>query len=211
MRIFVVFLLVSLLGIIAILAWSIGLGWVLSHIVPFSLFEGSLMVMAATVIVAYTISRVADMPLHSEDEDEDEDFDTDEMGDALGYKISSSRFYESEETKTWEAYFRYGLANNINLEFERSPRATGRMSDTQVQELSIRLADAIVGLLKRRSARKRLVVTVAELKKHMESLGQKPYDDDILMLATQAANIGLSMPIHASIVRDKLWDKLMMD
>jgi hypothetical protein len=211
MRILIVFLVVSLLGIILVLVWSIGLGWLLSHIVPFSLFEGSFMVMAATVIVAYIISRVTSSPLYSEDEDEDEDFDADEIDEALGYKIPSSRFYESEETKTWEAYFRYGLANNINLEFERNPRATGRMNETQVQELSIRLADMIVSLLKRRSARKRLALTVAELKKHMESQGQKPYDDDILMLATKAANIGLTMPIHASIVHDKLWDKLMMD
>ncbi len=169
------------------------------------------MVMAATVIVAYVISRVTNTPLTSAGEDEDEDFDADEIDEAFGYKIPSSRFYESEETKTWEAYFRYGLANNINLEFERSPRAVGRMNETQVQELSIRLTDAIVSLLKRRSGRKRLAVTVAELKKHMESQGQKPYDDDILLLATKATNIGLTMPIHASIVHDKLWDKLMMD
>jgi hypothetical protein len=210
MRLFIVFLVVSLLGIILVLAWSIGLGWLLSHIVPFSLFEGSLMVMAATVIVAYIISRVA-RPGEGLDADDFDDLDADEIGESLGYKIPSSRFYESEETKTWEAYFRYGLANNINLEFESNPRATGRMNESQVQELSIRLADVIVGLLKRRSARKRLVVTVAELKKYMESLGQKPYDDDILMLATKAVNIGLSMPIHASIIHDKLWDKHMMD
>ena len=53
-----IILLVILVSIALVLAWSIGLGWLLSHLVPFSLFEGSLLAMAASVIVGVIASRV---------------------------------------------------------------------------------------------------------------------------------------------------------
>ncbi len=54
----VIILQLILVGMAMVLVWSISLGWLLSHLLPFSLLEGSLLAMAASVIVGYVASRI---------------------------------------------------------------------------------------------------------------------------------------------------------
>ena len=133
----VVIVLVILLGIVVVLAWSIGLGWLVSHLLPFSLFEGSLLVMAASVIVGYVASRVLESvgPPWIEP-----DLAPEDLVDLPSYSIPLTRFTASETDKTWETWFRFELANRLYDALAAAPRVSGRQDKNQRQELAIRLS-----------------------------------------------------------------------
>ena len=83
------------------------------------------------------------------------------------------------------------------------------MSEEQLQELSIRLADAALGTLKAKSPRAtRLRVSKGRLKHEMVRMGQPPYEDGILNAAVPAVNAVLASMEEAlrRIVREQLWD-----
>src|SRR5260370_42445254 len=88
-----IILLVILLGMALVLAWSIGLGWLLSHLLPFSLFAGSLLAMAASVIVGYVATRILrslELPLIEPESLPEEPVEL------PSHTITHSRFYPTE-------------------------------------------------------------------------------------------------------------------
>jgi hypothetical protein len=114
-----------------------------------------------------------------------------------------------EAEQTGEALFRYVIANAIYLRMAETPDVKGSMDSTEVQELSIRLADAAIGVLKRKSPRtKRYQVTVSALRGAFDKMGQQPYDVDILEVAVLAVNTQLMLDEDLEeIVRDRRWSK----
>ncbi|MEE8391785.1 MAG: hypothetical protein V3S14_13455 [Anaerolineae bacterium] len=202
----VIFSLALVLGI------AIGLGWVLTLFLPFTLFEGAFLVMAASAVigtVGYNLVRALSdfIPQLSDfdDEDEDKDEDDEDYDD-----IPASRFFKTVTEQTWETWFRYEIANDIYVEFQAAPKRIAPMGDRQLQELAIRLADTAVAILKAKSSRaKRLEITKATLERQMTKTGQRPYDDDILNLAVNAIgeNLDYYYEDFIEVIRGKLWNE----
>ena len=194
-----------------VLGVAIGLGWVLTLFLPFTLFEGTLLVMAALAIigtVGYNLIRTLSdfVPQLSDIEYEDEDDEEDEYYD----DIPTSRFFKTAAEQTWETWFRYEIANGIYVQFQAAPKRIAPMGDRQLQELAIRLADTAVAILKARSSRaKRLDITKAALERQMTKTGQRPYDDDILSLAVDAIGENLDYYYEdlIAVIRGRLWNE----
>jgi hypothetical protein len=186
---------------------ALGIGWLLTLFLPFSLFEATLLGMIAAVATLTLwrniLSPIPDFGFGEEEEEEEEaEPDTDE--------IPLSRFCKTDADRTWENWFRYLIANTIYEDFLDSPGVIAQMNDRQVQELSIRLTDAAIAALKVKSPRtKRFRVTTGMLKHEMTKMGQRPYDDDILDTAVSAINDELvsSQEELREVIRGKLWDE----
>jgi hypothetical protein len=189
--------------IAVLLIWSIAIGWLLTRFLPFSLFEGSLLVMVASLGAAYVFLSFSNV-LNSKDEDTDDP----DMDDLLPSEIPPSRFYKTDADKTWTAWMQYISANMIYAELEQSSHIKPTMNESQTQELAIRLAELSVSLLQRKSGKTpRLSITKAALKQEMVKQKLKPYDDDILDAAVAAVNMQLMLPPVESVIRKKLWDR----
>ena len=122
-----------------------------------------------------------------------------------------SRFSVNEEEVTDEAWFRFEIANEIfdnlvNMERELA------MGEAQQKELAVRLTDVVVAVLKGRKHNRRTYsvrVTVEQLRKQLEAMGQQPYDTDLLETAVATTNMRLSYDEDlADVVRDKTWDSI---
>lgn len=196
MRVFLSFLLIVLLFLVlfllataALLAWAIFLGWLLTKIggLDFNLFEGSLLALIASITVGVIAYRIANarVPSFSEDEEDEEEFE-DEDED---YPIPFGRFAKTEEEKTYEAWYRYEVANGIFGEIRDAPQVGSVMGEPQIQELAVRLADISVAALKRKQRYGAAVsVTIKAMQAEMEKMEQRPYDEDILRAAVRAIN-----------------------
>ncbi len=197
----ILLILACLLGITILLAWSIGLGWLLGKIFEFTLFEGSLLALISSIAVVYVLFRLLSL--------NPADVDLEEAGLALpAYEIPMNRFYKTDADKTLGAWFTYTLSNNIYIEFQTMPHSAGLMDKAQLQELAIRLAGIIVTMLEHKSVRaKRIRITQAELRKQMVQMDQKPYDEDILAAAVQATNLQLDLEAAETVVRSRLWKR----
>jgi hypothetical protein len=191
------------------LGFAIGIGWLLTLFFPFSLFEGSLLGLIASVIVGtfwYNFLQSVPTGFKQDDYDEDDEYDYDEDYE----QIPASRFYKTEADKTWEAWFRFQIANGIYVEFQDSEQPVAPMGEKQLQELAIRLADITISLLKSKSPRaKQLKLSETALKREMHKMGQRPYDDDILELAVMAINEELDFHYEdiIMVIRSKMWDE----
>ena len=206
MRVFIIILVIVVIVISFALIFGValGLGWILTRFLPFSLFEATLLGMIAAIITwnawRNLLSPIGDFGSYDYDEEEPE-WDLDE--------IPPSRFYRTDADRTWENWFRYILANATYEDFLGSGW-TAQMNETQLKELSIRLTDAAIAALKKKSPRtKRLRVTTGMLKHEMTRMGQQPYDDDILDTAISAINdeLGSIQEELRDVVRGKLWDE----
>lgn len=201
---------VVIISLVLVLGFAIGIGWLLTLFLPFNLFEASLLGLIASVIVGtfwYNFLQSVPVGLKQGEYDYDEDeYDYDEDYE----QIPASRFYKTEADKTWEAWFRFQIANGIYVEFQDSEQPVAPMGEKQLQELAIRLADMTISLLKSKSPRaKQLKITVAALKRQMNKMGQRPYDDDILELAAIAINDELDFHYEdvMMVIRSKMWNK----
>ncbi|MBC8262638.1 MAG: hypothetical protein H8E47_00750 [Anaerolineales bacterium] len=186
---------------------ALGVGWILTLFLPFSLFEATLLGMIAAM-VTWNVWRNIFSPIEPfgsndyndyEEEPELEDFD----------EIPPSRFYKTDADRTWENWFRYMIANTTYDDFLDSG-GFAQMNDRQLQELSIRLADAAIAALKAKSPRtKRPRVSKEMLKHEMTKMGQKPYDDDILDTAISAISDELDSLQEElrDVIRGKLWNE----
>ena len=187
---------------------ALGVGWILTLFLPFSLFEATLLGMITTTIMwalwRNILSPIGDFGSYYDEEDDDEEPEFEDLDE-----ISPSRFYRTDTDRTWENWFRYVIANTIYEDILDSPGWIGQMKEGQLQEMSIRLADAAVAALKRKSPRtKRLRMTKEMLKHEMTQMGQQPYDDDILDTAVSAINDELiaSQEELREVIREKSWD-----
>ena len=175
------------------------IGWLLTLFLPFSLFEGALLSMIASLLIGiiYTILRFG----VSGEEDEN-DFEADE--------IPGSRFWSTSAERTWENWFRYIIANSVYEDLLESPHWVEIMSEENLQDLCIGLADAALEILKAKSPRAtRLRVSKGSLKHEMVKIGHPSYQDGILNPAVAAVNAVL-MPMEGllrQIVREQSWDE----
>ncbi len=208
MRAFLLILIIIVLIVISfalVIGVALGVGWILTLILPFSLFEATLLAMIAALIIWIiwrNVLRSAATFDFYEDEEEETEPELDE--------IPISRFCGTDADRTWENWFRYLIANTIYEDLLDSPGWIGQMNEEYLQELSIRLTDAAIATLKRKSPRtKRLRVTKGMLKHEMTKMGQQPYDDDILDTAVSAINVELvsSQEELREVIRGKLWDE----
>jgi len=201
------FVLLATVGIVLLTGWSIGLGWLLTRLLPvFTIFEASLLIMLASIAVAYVGSQVMTTPVPGTELAE-------ELENLDSSPIPSERFFNSETDKTGEAVLRYRLANSIYLDLEDEPNVSRMMRREQLEELAVRLTGLAVGMLKRKNKQSgRIGLTVAALTREMEKKGQKPYDADIMRVAIDAINEQLFFDLDLiEIVRRKRWDEPMPD
>ncbi len=213
MLLLLIILLVGLLAIAVIIAWSLGLGWLLQQVVPvLSLFEAGLLILAATSAVFFTVQNVALAersssssyePIWGDDDDEDDEDDDDEM------PLSLDRFTGDEDFVTQEISLRYQLTNAVYLNLVSSPDGPKMMTNAQLEALAVRLVDVIVAVLKRKPRNTpRVSLTIGAMKKELDRMGQRPYDDDILQIALGTANMLFSFDDDlADIVREKSWNE----
>ena len=205
--IFLLILIVLALSLALVLGLALGLGWILTLFLPFTLFEASLLGIIASIIVGSVwYNLLGSIPgLDNREYLPDEDYlDFDDEG------IPASKFYKTNAGRTWEAWFRYQIANGIYVEFQDSPSPVAPLGEKQLQELAIRLADITIALLKARpSQSKQLKVTMSTVKRQMTKMGQRPYDDNILRLAITAINEDLDYHYEdlTEVIRARLWDQ----
>lgn len=203
-------LLIILVSMALVLGFAIGIGFLLTLFLPFDLFQASLLALVAGII-AIVFWRNLLRTLLPFGGLEGAEFDEDEIAYDDDYdRIPGSRFYDKETDKTWEAWLRYHFANSIYIEFQDSPQPIAPMGKKQLQELAIRLADLAISFLKAKNARaKKLNVTMAALRQQMNKMGQRPYDDEILRLATIAINEELDYHYEdvLMVIRSRLWAK----
>lgn len=208
MRALLLILIIIVLVISFALVFGVALavGWILTLFLPFSLFEATLLgtiTAIVTGVIWYNILRLAGaFNFYEEYEEEEAEPDLDE--------IPMSRFCRTDADRTWENWFRYVIANTIYEDFLDSPGLIPQMNERQLQELSIRLTDAAIAALKRKSPRtKRVRMTKGMLKHEMTRMGQQPYDDDILDTAVSAINVELvsSQEELREVIRERSWDE----
>lgn len=199
-------LLFIVVGTAVVLGWSIGIGWLLTLFLPFTWFEASLLVMLASAAIGALGVRMlmSVPPALSPMPDVDE---LEEM------PIASERFYPAKGPVTSEAWFRYEMANDIYWELTDTDPVMTSMGELETKELAIRLTDVVVELLKNRTSRSsRINVTKNQLMQQMKKMDLRPYDDDILEAAADAASLRLSYDeMMADIVREKSWADIETD
>lgn len=203
------FLLVIAVSLGLALGLFIGLGWLMTLFLPFTLFEASLLASIASTVVGMLWFNLLQSKLNLGDEDEEEDYaDIDDEMDSYDH-IPASRFYKGKANKTWEALFRYRIADSVYQEFQDSPQPVAPIGEKQLQELAIRLADLAIDLLKKKPVKsQQFQVTVAQLKRQMAQMEQRPYDDHILKLAVIGINKALPLyyPELLTVIQAGLWD-----
>ena len=105
---------------------------------------------------------------------------------------------------------RYFLANDIYNEIIDYPTAIRGMNDQQIEALVIRLAEIASEIVQAKPGHTRSFnVSAAQFRRKMIKLGQKPYDDAILVPAISAINDALLMqePVLQVVAANRLWDK----
>jgi hypothetical protein len=189
-----------LVSLALVIGLFVGLGWLLTLIFPFSLFEGTVVgMLSAAIARAVWRNILQGMPPIFEDDDF---FEDDE--------IPASRFWEAEGGRSWENWFRYNLANSIYEDFLDVPYWSSSMGERQLQELAVRIGDAaLAGLKKKPPQTRQLRVSRKMLQHELSSIGQQPYDDDILDSAVASLNVTLLNfgGDLRMVVRENLWDE----
>lgn len=197
----VVIVVLAVASLALVIGLSLGIGWVLTLFLPFSLFEGSLLGLLAASATLFIwrniLFSIPSFPLGEvEDEVEPED-------------LPRSLFWETEADKTWERWFRYVFASSIYENLLDSPRWGVVMDEEELQDISVDLAEAALAALKTKSPRiKRLSVNKGLLKQEMLKMGQ-PMDDNILNAAVGAVNAELVYIDKnlREVMREGLWNE----
>lgn len=190
-----IFILVLLLSTALILLWSLSFGWVLTLILPLELFEGALLVMIAS------ITSVAGLMYSMRSIREDSKL---ELLDALPIE----RFTSDSDSLTMEQLFRYQIANDMVMTFEDEPSTANLMDERQRGELAVRLSEICSTTLRKKPANtKNPQISKAALKKQMNEMKLKPYDDDLLNIAVEATNAHLQRPLWQEVFASQLWDE----
>lgn len=181
-------------------------GGLLRLFLPFTLFEATLLSTLFAAVTVYWFGRVllaiapSDLwkqPVPEQIEiDEERNYQT----------IAKSRFYQQAEERTWEAWLRAEIANDIYVEFQDAPDAVTHLNDTQAQEQAIRLADTAINILKRRTSRARqLAVTLTDFQRELQRIGQRAYNDEVLHLVLAATNMNLHY--YANILKNVIYNR----
>jgi len=207
----ILIILILAVSLALILGLCIGLGWVLTLITPFTLFEGSLLGMIAGLAVGLIWFRLLRALPPFEPDRENNMLGDDEYDEEP--EIPESRFWRKSEERTWESWFRYILANAIYEDVWVAGGWIGNLDERQQMDLSIRLATASLEALKKRAAQTRkLRLTPEMLRQQLVKEGQRPYEDDVLDLAVTSVNIELTYLEDdlREVARNRLWDRPAM-
>ncbi len=196
-------------------AIGLGLGHLLHWLIPtFSYFEATLLSTIFALITFYILRAVARLfiPAELTQKGGVDRWDTPENERPDEYQtIPMGRFYESAKERTWENWLQAEVANDIYAEFQDAPSTVANLNHTQLQELSIRLAQAGVNMIKRKTGRaRRLSSTLNDLRRELNNMGQRAYDEDILRMALSAINMNLNFfedPLR-EVIRSQQWDQL---
>jgi hypothetical protein len=190
-----IFILVLLLSTALILLWSLGLGWILTLILPLELFEGALLVMIASItsvaILMYSVRSFEEDPKL-------------ELLDTLPIE----RFTGGSDRPTLEQLFRYQLANDMVMIFEDEPSTTNLMDQRQREELAIRLSEICSAAVRNKPTRiKNPKISKADLKKQMSKMNLKPYDDNLLDIAVKTTNVYIQRPLWQEVFASQIWEQ----
>lgn len=193
---------VAVISFAVVLGLALGIGWLLTLFLPFSLFEATLLgILAAGITLIFWRSIIFSAPPFPLGE---------EMIEPEPETIPEARFWRRDEDRTWERWFRYTFANTIYDEIFDAPRWPTQMNETQLEETAIRLANITVDGLKTKSPRtKRLSVNKGLLKQEMLKIGHPLYDDHVLTAAVGAINeelLYLDEDLR-EVMREGLWDE----
>ena len=181
---------------------SLGIGWMLTLFLPFSLFEGTLLGMIAGLVTGTLWYKFIRSEISSEPDEEEDDSEAGE--------IPEFRFWSTNAEKTWENWFRYLIANSVYEDLLESPHCVEASSEDELQKLSIRMADAAVGILREKTSRaRRLRVSKGRLKHEMVKMGHPLFDEGVLDAVVPAVNSVLMQTeeVLRRIVRGQLWDE----
>ncbi len=202
------------LGLVAMLflfGWSLGWGWLITRFLSFTLFEGTLIMLLITLAVLTFVARVTAAGMPSEPSWLDEDWDEDEDDDDEDYSIPPTRFWKRENERTAEKFTHYVLSNEIFAQVSGSPQTRGFMGEPQQQELSIRLGELALEVLKKKRKNARdLSITISQLQQQMKQMNLQPYDPELLTLAVNVVNDLIMEDSNddsmlSDIIRQKLW------
>ncbi len=212
----VLLVIVGILAAIAVvIGWSYGIGWIAGQFLPFTPFEATLLGMLASIFVFFLGSRILSALLSEGEQTTETNHGSVPplfMSDLPEDDIPTSRFVQSEEDETDESWFRYQIANDIYDDLLAELDLDATMGETQVKELAVRLTDVVTAVCKARPKKprsQRVTITAAQLKKQMDKMGLRPYDNDILKTTANAVNERLSYDDElADIVRQKTWNDI---
>jgi len=198
------------LGIAVVLGVAFGFGWIVTQIVDMTLFEATLLVMFASVIFSLLLERI--ISLMTADMDLDDEITKSFLDERVDEKIPLDRFAaDSPLGITEESMFRYHIANSVFDGLDNLPRSVGMNSTAQIIELSVRLTDSMVSILKRRKKQVSVVtISKSALTKELRREELRPYDDDILETAVESTNLALDDPDMVSLVNSKMWHMPLM-
>ncbi|MCB0075602.1 MAG: hypothetical protein KDE20_29310, partial [Caldilineaceae bacterium] len=99
----------------------------------------------------------------------------------------------------------------IYAEFQEAPSSISHLNPSQAQELAIRLSEAGLNIIKRKTGRaRRLSINLNDLRRELNRMGQKAYDDDILQMALAAINMNLNFFSNdlRDVIRGQKWEEL---
>ncbi len=198
-------------GLVSLIVFA--LGWLLRLVFPLTLFESAILATALAALAFYTVTGLLKAFLPT-DISSFKDFSKDDQEDfaQVDYKsIATNRFYKNESERTWEAWLRREIANDVYLRFQEDRDIVRNMNEGQQQELAIRLAEVGVSLLKRKTSRSHdLNVNLNMLKREMTRMGQRAYDDDILVEAVEAINLNTDYydEFLTTVIHEQSWKRL---
>lgn len=191
------------LVIAVILGISLGSGWLLTLILPLSLFEGTVLILMVVSFTLYLV-RSGSNPFYSDLDIDDEPtyktFDSD-------WLIKADRFQRGEEGNSWGNCMHYVLSNQVYIEMEKEPEVVLNMSTVQRQELAVRLAGIAVGaLMYLRPKGGQYRMTISALKRELNRHGLKPYDKELLQLTMYVVNSKLQRgELLFDVVDEEMW------
>lgn len=192
---------------------SLGAAWLLRLFLSLSLFESALLgfiFAAGAIYLLLTVGSAIGPPAPAWRPRSNAAYPIEEDEGREYKQIAPARFYDSPAERTWQAFLSYEIANDIYMDLQDAPSVTSPMNDSQVQELSIRLAQIGMAILKRKTPRARdLSVNLSALKREMQRMGQRPYDDDILRVAVDGinANVDYYADELYEIIRTQGWNR----
>jgi hypothetical protein len=205
-------ILLILLAACLVLLWGLAVGGLVIRLpwFAFTLFEATVLALLASLPIFYLAGNILYAMFKVPLTNLPNDIDIEDYEPWLEYEIPQTRFM-SNGRHTGESTVRYELANNINIAFQAAPNQKGHMNKQQLRELSVRLAELAVPLLKKKPRNaKRITISLSALKQQIQKVGQQPYDDDILRLAVMTINELLDEDEEvADIVRYKMWQEIV--
>jgi len=181
-----------------LLSWSLFWGWLLTLVLPFTLFEGALLIMIATMFVTYGIASASKMlPPLLEDWEEEEDITN-------HYMLPFNQFMGSKQDYNWENWVRYNLANEVDYVY-REFLEDDNLSDEARESMAIHMADAAIEVLKRKSFVPPDGITTNQLNRQLNKMNVQLEHERYLDLALSGINEVITYPYIEIVIRQKKW------